>query len=131
MIVVGLYAIIEGLHRTLGRGGLLLLLSRRGAKSEQSAGNDNHDESKKTVHYWASRRTTGSRVSEAGKSMVSAMWRRPGKRMRRASAKTTVAMGSVPQRMLSHSVGTAPGGGVILCAGGTSSFVHSVMFPLS
>src|SRR5947209_14434959 len=131
MIVVRLYAIVESLYRAFGRCGFLFFLGRRSTKSEQGGGDNNHEDGKKAIHYWASRRTTGSRVSDAGKSMVSAMRRRSGKRIRSASAKITVAIGSVPQSRLCNRVGTAPAGGMILCAGGTSSFVHRVTLPLS
>src|SRR3954468_14417931 len=129
-IVIGLHTAIERLHSTLGRGRPLLLFRRSGARSDQHSGDYEHENRQNAAHYCASRRTTGSEAA-VGKSMVSAMRRRSGKAISSASANTIVLMGSVPQSRLCSRVGTAPSGGMILCAGGTSSLLHSVMLPLS
>src|SRR5438270_3672411 len=120
-VVVGLHAVVKGPNCTLGRSGPFFLSGGCYPGGDQHASDDGHEDGKKSTHDWASRRTTGSSVAEAGKSMVSALRRRSGNRIRSARANNTVPMGSVPQSRLSNRVGTAPGGGVILCAGGTSS----------
>src|SRR3954464_1443035 len=129
-IVIRLHAAIERLHSTFGRGRPLLLFRRSCARSDQRSGDDEHENRQNATHYCASRRTTGSGAA-VGKSMVSAMRRRSGKAMSSASANTIVLMGSVPQSRLCSLVGTAPSGGMILCAGGTSSLLQSVTLPLS
>src|SRR5690242_8226986 len=130
-IVVGLHPIVKSLNCAHGGSRALLLLCRRSADCDQRTGDNDHYNGKQASHYCASLSTTGSAAAVAGKSMVSATRFRSGKRISKPRANTTVAIGSVPHIRLWNSVGTAPAGGVILCAGGTSSFVHSVTLPLS
>src|SRR5437868_5920449 len=131
LVVAGSHAVVEGPDRAFRRCSLFFLSGGSHAGGDEHASDDGHEDGKNPTHYWASRRTTGSGAAEAGKSMVSATRRRSGNRIRSAKANTTVPMGRIPQSRLSNSVGTAPGGGVILCAGGTSSFAHKVTLPLS